>query len=151
MKLWPEVCLLQEASFIFPFSSQRQGNLLHLTFPIHPLTHWSIHTSIYPSAHSSVHASTAPPSIHHIAIHALTCLPTPSSIQQMFSVGINLPHTQALHATSGRLPSLPSYLPEALMKGGSSSQVPGMTGTRTMVGFPLDCKVVSRCGSWVLI
>lgn len=116
---------------------------------VHPHIHLSICSLIYPRIHAP--SSTHPPSIHHIATRALTCLPTPSSIQQMFSVGVNIPRTQALHATSGRLPSLPSCIPVALMKGGSSSQVPGMTGTRTMVGFPLDRKVVSRCGSWVLI
>ena len=46
-KLWPEMCLLQEASFIFPLSSQRQGNLIHLTFLIWPCEHTKERTCYY--------------------------------------------------------------------------------------------------------
>lgn len=116
--------------------------------PSHSLVHPHIHLPICSLICPRIHSPTVNPSHCHPCTHLSA---QPSSVQQMFSVGVNLPHTQALHATSGRLPSLPSYLPEALMKGGSSSQVPGMTGTRTMVGFLVDRKVVSRCGSWVLI
>lgn len=145
----PLPCLHIPPSHFFHSSSH---SWVHSLFPfILSLTGPSTHPSTHLLTHLSAPSSTHPPSIHHTATHALTRLSTPSSIQQMFSVGVNLPHTQALHATSGCLPSLPPYLPVALMKEGSSSQVPGMTGIRTVVGFLLDPKVVSRCGSWVLI
>lgn len=60
---------------------------------------------------------------------------------------------QALHSTFDCLPFLRTqHLPATLVIGGSSSsQVLGTKGARNVVGFPLNARVVSRRGSWVLI
>lgn len=60
---------------------------------------------------------------------------------------------QALRSTSDCLPSLRTHqLPASLVAGGSSSsQVPGTTGARSVVGCPRNARVASTRGSWVLI
>lgn len=117
--LLPSTCTYPSIA-LFPF-------ILSLTGPSH--------TSIYPSTHSSITRICMPPhphppSIHHTATHALTCLPTPLSIQQMFSVGVNFPHLklfmQPLAATS--IP--PSHHPCGPYERKAAPRDSGMTGTR---------------------